>query len=65
MTALMSQFLPETARTTPTAGKPTHAKIVRPSIDADCSDNRWVIFRDAWTRYKEMAKITLPNDIRN
>ena len=65
MTLLMSQFLPETARTTPTAGKPTRAKIVRPSIDADCSDKRWVIFRDAWTRYKEMAKITLPNDIRN
>lgn len=44
---------------------PTRAKLEWPTIDADCSDNRWIIFRDAWARCKEMASLTSASKIRN
>ena len=50
---------------------PTHinrsnrAKIERPRIDADCTDNQWVIFCDAWNRYKQMSSLSKDTEIRN
>ena len=64
MTILMSQVLNkenanagETRRSAP--------KLERPSIDADASDNKWVISTDAWKRFKEMAKLSDAKEIRN
>ena len=37
----------------------------RPTIDADMSDNDWAMFLDSWTRYKAMAKLSQPVEIRN
>ena len=37
----------------------------RPVIEADSSDNKWVIFKDAWERYKEMTALNDANEIRN
>ena len=72
MAALMTQLLPSATSNVehrppppPPNRPPARAKIERPIIDADCSDNRWIIFRDAWTRYKEMATLTTPAEIRN
>ena len=48
-----------TSRTT-RSSKPT-----RPTIDADSSDNTWIIFQDSWKRYKEMACLTDVVEIRN
>ena len=47
------------------SARPARAKIERPVIDADCSDNQWVIFQDAWRRYKQMASLTTDEEIRN
>ena len=67
-TALMSQFLPPAAANVPPPppqSRPNRAKLDRPTIDADCTDNRWIIFRDAWNRYKEMASLSSAAEIRN
>ena len=40
-------------------------KPARPVIEADCTDNKWVIFKDAWTRYKQMTRLTEQAEIRN
>lgn len=67
MTALMSHIIapPDTPAPIPQQNRPLRAKLERPTIDADCTDNRWIIFRDAWTRYKQMASLTLEAEIRN
>lgn len=59
MAVLMTQLRPKTPAVN------SRAKLTRPIIDADTSDNRWVIFKDEWQRYKEMAKLSNPPDIRN
>ena len=46
------------------SARPARAKIERPVIDGDCSDNQWVIFQDAWRRYKQMASLTTDEEIR-
>ena len=44
--------------------RPSRAKIERPKIDADCTDNQWIIFCDAWDRYKKMGALTSKAEIR-
>jgi len=70
---LMKQFIPTTS-TSETATipsqtlvnhRPNRAKVERPSIDADCTDNQWMVFCDSWYRYKEMASLTSTAEIRN
>lgn len=41
------------------------SKPVRPTIEADSSDNNWIIFEDSWSRYKQMANLTDQVNIRN
>ena len=65
MAALMTQLIPAPGVPNQQTRRPTRAKLERPTIDADCSDNRWIIFRDAWARYKEMASLTSASEIRN
>jgi len=67
MANLMSKLVPPTTGEDepPRINRPVRAKIERPVIDADCSDNQWVIFQDAWERYKQMASITTNVEIRN
>ena len=67
MANLMSKLVPPTTGEgePPRINRPIRAKIERPVIDADCSDNQWVIFQDAWERYKQMASITTNAEIRN
>lgn len=45
--------------------RPSRAKIERPKIDANCTDNQWVLFCDAWDRYKQMSSLTSEAEIRN
>lgn len=40
-------------------------KPTRPVIEADSSDNNWIIFEDSWRRYKEMANLRDATHIRN
>ena len=63
MTALMAQ-LPQLLPAHNQTSK-SRAKLTRPIIDADTTDNRWIIFKDEWQRYKDMAGLTNVNDIRN
>jgi len=66
MTTLMSQFLaPNVANNNPEDKSKRSTKPMRPTIDADSSDNKWIIFKDSWNRYKEMAGITDAVHIRN
>ena len=67
MTALMTHIITptHTAPATLSQNRPLRAKLERPTIDADCTDNHWIIFRDAWDRYKEMVSLTLTTEIRN
>ena len=66
MTNLMSQFIaPTNANNTPEDKSKRSTKPTRPTIDADSSDNKWIIFKDSWNRYKEMAGITDEATIRN
>lgn len=67
MANLMSKFVPPTANDIQQSqlNRPARAKIERPLIDADCSDNQWVIFQDTWGRYKQMASLTADGEIRN
>lgn len=44
---------------------PQRCKPTRPTIEADCTDNKWVIFKDAWTRFKQMARLNNVTEIRN
>lgn len=62
MAALISQLTPSATNSPNRTGR---AKLERPTIEADCTDNRWIIFRDAWSRYKEMASLTSATEIRN
>ena len=64
MTQLMSQLLPTTLNLPATEGNRC-SKPNRPTISADCTDNKWIIFTDAWKRYKQMAKLQSPQEIRN
>ena len=40
-------------------------KTERPVIEADSSDNKWIIFPGAWNRYKQTTSLTDTNEIRN
>ena len=62
MATLMSQLIPSNAQQ---KERTARVKPARPTIDADSSDNKWIIFTDAWNRYKEMSKLTDANEIRN
>lgn len=55
MTVIMSQLIKPNAQENKTARS---TKPTRPIIDADSSDNKWIIFKDSWNRYKEMVGIT-------
>lgn len=37
----------------------------RPVIEADSSDNTWIIFEDSWRRYKDMTNLADATRIRN
>jgi hypothetical protein len=63
MTQLMTKLLP-TNHPTESPQRQLH-KPERPTIEADSSDNKWIIFTDAWVRYKDMGKLQDLNDIRN
>ena len=65
---IMRQFIPTTPASETTmiqSHRPNHTKIERPTIDADCTDNQWMVFCDSWSRYKEMASLTSVTEIRN
>ena len=63
MTRLMTQFIPTKQQTNvqlrPQCVKPEHSM-----IKADSSD-KWIIFKDAWSRYKQMTSLTDQTEIRN
>jgi len=63
MTALMAQ-LPKLLPTNTQAAKPP-TKLTKPVIDTDTSDNRWIIFKDEWRPYKDMARLSNTAEIRN
>ena len=68
MVQLMSKLIPpndENSEPPAHSTRPNRAKIERPTIDADCTDNRWVIFCDAWNRYKQMSSLSTGEEIRN
>ena len=60
MANLMSQLLPTSTRPSVSLDSP-----IRPVITADCTDNQWIIFLDAWKRYKQMSKLSDPVEIKN
>lgn len=68
ITQLLSKITPSTLtqehnpRPPPTSQR---SKPSRPIIETDCTDNGWVIFKDAWVRYKQMTKLTDLDEIRN
>ena len=55
MTQMMAKLLPTTQSVESTPRQ--RIKPERPTIEADSTDNKWIIFKDAWTRYKQMAKL--------
>lgn len=63
MTQLMAKLIP--GQQTQDPSNRQRVKLERPSIEADSSDNKWIIFTDAWTRYKQMAKLDTLVEIRN
>jgi len=67
MTELMTHIIPNANAPSPNIPEYINrrSKPDRPTISADCTDNKWIIFADAWRRYKEMTKLTDPTDIRN
>ena len=64
MTQLFSKFAPTLQQPNDSQNR-QRVKLERPYIEADSSDNKWVIFTDAWTRYKQMAKLEDVSEIRN
>lgn len=65
---LLSHLTPDTTNPTPPPPQQQHvqrSKPIRPTVDADFTDNKWVVFKDAWARYKQMARLTNPDEIRN
>lgn len=65
MTQLMSRLLPNPPADSATLTRNTRSKPPRPTIQPDCSDNQWMIFTDAWKRYKTMAGLVDADEIRN
>ena len=67
MTNLMSQLLPTTTHPTVSLDSPIpRSKPDRPVITAaDCTNNQWIIFLDAWKHYKQMSKLSDPVEIKN
>ena len=66
MANLMSQLLPASTCPTVSLDSPIRrSKPDRPVITADCTDNQWIIFLDAWKRYKQMSKLSDPVEIKN
>lgn len=66
MTTLFAQLPSLLPAANPSSvGGRSRAKLTRPVIDADSTDNRWIIFKDEWSRYKEMAGLSSERDIRN
>ncbi|CAE1263626.1 unnamed protein product [Acanthosepion pharaonis] len=44
---------------------PLRVKPERLVTESDTSDNKWIIFRDAWSRYKQIIQLTDPTKTRN
>ena len=71
MASLMEKIISTTPSTNQltlppiTGGRTQPVRLERPAIASDTSDYKWIIFQDAWDRYKEMAKLTSPRDIKN
>ena len=66
MANLMSQLIPTSTRPTVSLDSSIRrSKPDRPVITADCTDNQWIIFLDAWKRYKQMSKLSDPVEIKN
>lgn len=65
MTNLFRQLLSLLPAANPSSGGRSRAKLTRPIIEEDSTDNRWIIFKDEWNRYKEMAGLSNVQDIRN
>ena len=61
LATLMTQF----ASPTVVKQQRRSSKPIRPIIEADSSDNSWIIFKDSWSRYKQMANLTDGTMIRN
>ena len=67
ITNLMTQFMSPPDTNNARGQRTTHrsTKPLRPTIEADSSDNSWIIFRDSWDRYKQMADLTDLAAVRN
>lgn len=64
MARLMARLLPA-EQNAGTSLRQQRVKPERPVIEADSSDNKWIIFQDAWSRYKQMTLLTDPIETRN
>ena len=61
MTALIGQITPNPHQHVHNPDRTFwRTKSERPTISANCSDNKWIIFIDAWQSYKQMSKLTDP-----
>lgn len=65
MTNLMARLLPTGQHAPTPLSRHSRVKPERPVIEPDSSDNKWIIFKDAWLRYKEMTQLNDPTEIRN
>ena len=63
MTQMMAHLMQPPAGNSGSAGR--RSRIDRPVLTADCSDNKWIVFTDAWCRYKEMSGLVDPDAIRH
>jgi len=65
ITQLLGRLNPASHGPPPHVSQTQSCKPTRPIIEADCTDNKWAIFKDTWLRYKQMARLTGPAEIRN
>lgn len=64
MICLLARLLPDEQN----APTPSRNQRVKPEclvIESDTSDNKWIIFRDAWSCYKEMTQLTDSTEAQN
>ena len=60
----MAQFITTEQQTTARL-RPQYLKPECLTIEADSSDNKWIIFQDERSRYEQITLLTNPIDIRN
>lgn len=59
----MAQFIP-TEQQTAAQLCPIVPNRVKPVVEADSCDNKWIIFQDTWSLYKQMTSLTKWNSKR-